>query len=427
MWTLPCEYKQVRLGRALAFLFLATTLLISALHAQRAGAQEATSPAAGGNAADSGEQGAASYRSPLFNGKDLTGWQVTGCKAAVEDGMLVILEGDGFVRTDHRFADFILEWSCRPRKADSWDSGVYFRSELPTDGKPWPKRYQINLKQGAEGNAIGLPEAKSTGLVEPGQWNRFKLTVIGDRAALEINGKPAWDVKGVEGTSGYIGIQVEVPIGGQFEFRDLAITELGKKSLFNGTDLAGWEGGGSDAAECWKVTDGLLECTGQKGPWLRSKEEYADFNFRLEYKLLPGGNSGVYLRVPENGRHWEKDEGVEVQILDDAAPRYAKLEPGQYSASVYKIAPANPRVSRAAGEWNTMEIDCRGTTYVVYHNGHEVVRATAPPLDILRERRLAGFLGLQNHSEQVWFRNLRIGPSLETAAPSGAPAPSDTP
>lgn len=392
-------------------LFLVLIALQIAMRAQETWGQTAADPPA--TAPDKTTEG---LRLPLFNGRDLSGWQVTGCEVAVEDGLLVLMSGDGFLRTDHRYADFVLEWSCRPRKAEAWDSGVYFRSELPTDGKPWPKRYQVNLKQGLEGNIVGSAEAKSTGLIQPGQWNQFKLTVVGEQASMEINGKAAWSVTGLEGTSGYIGIQVEVPIGGQFEFRDLAVTELGKKSLFNGTDLTGWEGGGSDAAECWKVTDGVLECTGQKGPWLRTKEEYADFNLRLEYKLLPGGNSGVYVRVPANGRHWEKDEGVEVQILDDAAPRYAKLEPGQYSASVYKLAPANPRVSRPAGEWNSLEIDCRGTTYVVYHNGQEVVRATAPPLDVLRERRLAGFLGLQNHSEQVWFRNLRIGPSLETPA-----------
>src|SRR5712672_2630779 len=116
----------------------------------------------------------AGFRTSLFNGKDLAGWHVTGCKAAVEDGNLVILEGDGFVRTDHRYTDFVLELDWKARRTEKYDSGIYFRSELPEAGKPWPKQYQINLKQGDEGNCIGVKEARSTGLIKAGDWNHFK-------------------------------------------------------------------------------------------------------------------------------------------------------------------------------------------------------------------------------------------------------------
>ena len=64
-------------------------------------------------------------------------------------------------------------------------------------------------------------------------------------------------------------------------------------------------------------------CTGLKGTWLRSREQYGDFNFRFEYRLKPGGNSGIYLRVPADGAHREGG-GVEVQLLDDAAKRYKR-------------------------------------------------------------------------------------------------------
>src|SRR6187401_843434 len=87
----------------------------------------------------------AGFRTSLFNGTDLDGWHVTGCKAAVENGNLVIREGDGFVRTDHRYTDFILELDWKARRAEKYDSGIYFRAELPEAGKPWPKQYQINL------------------------------------------------------------------------------------------------------------------------------------------------------------------------------------------------------------------------------------------------------------------------------------------
>lgn len=365
-------------------------------------------------------------RYSLFNGENLDGWIVSGCQAGVENGALVLQDGNGLVRTEHRYRDFMLDVKWRARKTEKWDSGIYFRSDLPPEGKPWPTRYQVNLKQGLEGNVGGLPKAFSAGLVKPGEWNEFRLAVIGNTAKLEINGKVAWETDGIEAGDGYVGLQAEVPLGGQYEFKDLFVTELGHRPLFNGQDLTGWEGGGDDAAKCWKVENGLLLCTGQRGPWLRSTEEYDDFNLRLEYKLKPAGNSGVYVRVPENGYHREEGvgdknaaangAGVEIQILDDKAEKYADLKPYQFTGSVYAIAAAEQHVGREAGRWNSLEIDCRGQSYVITHNGVVIVTANEQSFPEIAKRRLRGFLGLQNHHEEVWYRNMRIGPSMQGPA-----------
>jgi len=354
-----------------------------------------------------------SFKSSLFDGKTLAGWQVTGCEAVVENGLLVIKDGNGLVRTDHRYRDFVLEISYKPRLADKYDAGIYIRSELPPAGKPWPDKHQVNLKHGDEANLIGFKDAKSKGLVKEGDWNRLKLAVVGDSAAMEINGQPAWKTAGIAARDGYIGIQVEVPGGGQYEFKDFAITEIGYEPLFNGKDLTGWEGAGQEAEKCWKVEDGLLVCTGAKGPWLRSAKQYGDYNLRLAYKLKEGGNSGVYIRVPADGNHHGEGAGIEVQLLDDKAKRYAELMPYQYTGSLYAIVPAEPRVSRGPDVWQTMEIDCRGTHYVVIHNGVKVIDANAEKHPELAKRLVEGYLGLQNHSEEVWFRDLRLGQSVQ--------------
>jgi len=365
-----------------------------------------TSPALAQDAAASG------FKQAIFNGQDLSGWHVTGCEVAVEDGALVLKKGDGFVRTDHRYRDFVLEIDWKPLRAEKSDSGIYIRSELPPAGKNWPARYQVNLLTGGEGNLLGVKGASSTGLVKPGEWNHFKLTVVGAKAEMEINGQPAWKAEGLEAESGYIGIQSEVPQGGAFAFKNIQVTELGYKSLFNGKDLFGWEGGGADAALCWKVEDGLLVCTGAKGPWLRSTEQFGDFNLRLEYKLKPGGNSGVFCRVPADGKHHGEGSGVEIQLLDDKNERYKNLKPYQYTGSVYDIAPAKEHVSRDAGQWNTMEINTKGLAYRITHNGVIVVDAVEAEFPLLKQRITSGFLGLQNHSEHTSFRNLRIGPAM---------------
>src|SRR5439155_20553056 len=96
----------------------------------------------------------------------------------------------------------------------------------------------------------------------------------------------------------------------------IAAVEPGFRPLFDGQSLAGWEGAGQPAEKCWKVEEGTIVCTGDKGPWLRSTEQFDDFNLRMEYKLKPGGNSGVFIRVPESGVHHGDGAGLEVQVLD---------------------------------------------------------------------------------------------------------------
>jgi hypothetical protein len=365
-----------------------------------------SSPAAGPPAAEDSKGSTV----PLFNGKDLSGWHVTRCEAVVEDGAIFLKSGNGLVRTDHRYGDFVLELEWKALNPDRWDSGIYFRCELPGKERPWPSRYQANLLKGSEGNVDGLRGATSRGLVRDGEWNRFKLTVVGPTAELEINGAPAWKAAGIESPDGWIALQAEVPGGGQFLFRDVRVTELDHRSLFDGKTLEGWEGAGGSAAACWEARDGVLVCTGKEGPWLRSREQFADFDLRLEYRLRAGGNSGVYARVAEGGAHRRPGEGVEIQILDDADARYRDLEPSQFSGSVYAIAPATERVSRPAGEWNTLEIDCKGTTYRITHNGVVILDAGEERFPALGERRRSGFLGLQNHSEEVHFRRIRVAP-----------------
>jgi hypothetical protein len=112
---------------------------------------------------------------------------------------------------------------------------------------------------------------------------------------------------------------------------------------------------------------------------------------------------------------------VEIQLLDDKHPKHEKLKGWQYTGSVYDIAPAKEHVGRAVGSWNSIEINCVGSAYRITHNGIVVVDAKEAEFPGLKERRASGFLGLQNHSTPVWFRNVRVGPPLKdlvSVAPS---------
>lgn len=166
-------------------------------------------------------------RIALFDGKTLDGWTILKCEAAVDSGDILIQEGNGLIQTENKYGDFVLEFEWKALRDDKWDSGVYFRYDTVPQGRPWPARYQVNLRQTMEGNVSSLKEARTTGLMKPGQWNTFKLTVRGTTAALEMNGQPAWQADGLADPQiGFIALQAEVPGGGQHRFRNIYLTEL---------------------------------------------------------------------------------------------------------------------------------------------------------------------------------------------------------
>jgi predicted alpha-1,2-mannosidase len=162
----------------------------------------------------------------LFDGHSLHGWKVVGCEAAVADGALLLKAGNGMVETERTYRDFILDVDWKALKPDHWDSGVFFRCGDAPPHRHWPQLYQANLRKGIEGDVAELKEARSTGLTRPGQWNHFRLTLSGTTARLEINGRPAWTAGGVADVAGYIGLQAEIPGGGQFLFRNIRVQEL---------------------------------------------------------------------------------------------------------------------------------------------------------------------------------------------------------
>jgi hypothetical protein len=185
--------------------------------------------------------------------------------------------------------------------------------------------------------------------------------------------------------------------------------------LFNGHDLTGWVPVGKGANADWAVEDRCLVCHGKGHTWLRTAKKYDDFHLMLEYQVSAGANSGVYVRVGADGSHHRENSsspsaGFEVQILDDHSPRYSQLKDYQYSASLYDIAGAMPRVSKPAGQWNSLEIECVGEHVTIRHNGTLVVDAAPERYPLLKLRSTRGFLGLQSHNGVVRFRHLRISP-----------------
>jgi hypothetical protein len=188
--------------------------------------------------------------------------------------------------------------------------------------------------------------------------------------------------------------------------------EQGFVSLFDGKTLDGWQIVGQ-VGPGYVAEDGVLVCPKNGGGKLFTKKEYANFVLRFEYWLEPGGNNGIGLRAPLEGD--AAYVGMESQVLDDYAPQYANLEPGQYHGSIYKVLPAKRGAPKKAGEWNTEEIVCDGRHIKVTVNGQVTVDGNLDDVKdektlkehpgIQREQGHVGFLG---HAAHVKFRNIRI-------------------
>jgi hypothetical protein len=353
------------------------------------------------------------FQFALFNGKNLAGWDITNCKVAVEEGALVLDEGNGFVRSNLKYGDFVLELDWRARQADKYDSGIYLRSEFPSSqrNRNWPDRYQINLKQGEEGNLVGVAAASSKGLVKQGEWNHFKITAVGPKLSLDINGQPAWTFDGLKEMTGYIGLQAETPLGGQFEFKNVQLTELGFRPLFNGKDLTGWQGD----TKGYQVDDGKIVALKTGNGNLYTKDEYSDFVVRFDFRLEAGANNGLAIRAPLSGD--SAYQGMEIQILDDTHAQYKGIQPYQAHGSVYGIAPAKRGHLKPVGEWNSEEVICRGRQVTVNLNGTTIVdvnldEASTPQTIDKREhpglKRASGHIGFCGHGARVEFANLRV-------------------
>lgn len=211
----------------------------------------------------------------------------------------------------------------------------------------------------------------------------------------------------------------QLPLERENVFQGLAAKEPAKQatekddgfvSLFDGKDLAGWKQiGGKQGV--WGAEDGIIVCKSAGGGWLSTEKKYADFILRLEYRMQPGGNSGVFIRAPHEGNPWIT--GMEIQLLDDAHPKYKNLKPYQYTGSIYGVVPPAKSAIKPAGQWNQIEIAAQGKKVKVVVNGEAVVEADLDQHKAAEKEhpgitRKEGHIGLQSHDDRIEFRNVRI-------------------
>lgn len=190
--------------------------------------------------------------------------------------------------------------------------------------------------------------------------------------------------------------------------------------LFDGKSTGMWQDyKGGPVGEAWKIEDGSLTMSSKGGGNVATKATYSDFDFRFEWKISKGGNSGIiFLSRAGDGAPYMS--GPEYQILDDAKHKDGR-NPKTSAGSLYALIAAEGKQLKPVGEWNSGRIVKNGANLQHWVNGKKVVETTIG--DAAWDKMVAdskfkkwsqfgkttkGHLVLQDHNDQVWYRNLKI-------------------
>ena len=400
----------------------------------------------------------------LFNGKDLTGWKgllkgpydnpakratLTPDKLKelqkeaddnmranwkVEDGALVFSGKGRSLCTAKDYGDFemLVDWKI----LKNGDSGIYLRGAPQV--QIWDTdRPNAGVGSGGLYNNQKNPSKPTKKADKPvGQWNTFRIIMMGELVTVLLNDELVVDNVVMENywerdkpiyPTGQIELQNH---GNTLYFRNIFIREIprekgtntltkrekkmGFKLMFNGEDLTGWEGN----KKSYFVENGTIVIDPKRSGNgdLFTAEEYGDFVMRFEFRLTPGANNGLAIRVPFGGH--AAYQGMELQILDHDSPRYTGwLKDYQHHGSIYGVVPAKTGYLKPVGEWNVQQVRAKGKKIKIKLNGATIVDAdiekasTPKTIDgkdhpgLLREKGRIGFAG---HGDRVEFRNLRI-------------------
>jgi 3-keto-disaccharide hydrolase len=194
----------------------------------------------------------------------------------------------------------------------------------------------------------------------------------------------------------------------------------GWKLLFDGKTTDGWRGyQKKDVPAGWKAVDGELARVGEGGD-LVSIDEYTDFDLKIDWKIAPNGNSGIFYRGSESEERMYYS-APEYQVLDNDGHPDAKNGPDRFAGANYALMAPSKQVCHPAGQWNSTRIVVRGAHVEHWLNGEKVVDyelwspewkklVAASKFKAWPTYGMAktGRIGLQDHGNAVAFKNIKI-------------------
>jgi Domain of Unknown Function (DUF1080) len=205
--------------------------------------------------------------------------------------------------------------------------------------------------------------------------------------------------------------------------------------LFDGKSMDGWHSYGEQkVGKVWTVKDGAISfndadknsLTKEDAGDLVTNEEYDNFDLKLDWKIGPKGNSGIIFYIHEDPAKYPAtyNTGLEMQILDNGTPTKPGHPDGKIythrAGDLYDLLPSK-EVVNPQGEWNHIEVKSLNGKLDFYMNGEHTLSTTLwddnwkQMVAISKFKNMPGFgtfkkgkISLQDHGEDVWFRNIKI-------------------
>lgn len=178
--------------------------------------------------------------------------------------------------------------------------------------------------------------------------------------------------------------------------------------IFNGENLDGWWI--NNKQDDFPIKDGVIHCDRGGGGelMLYTEREFSDFILEVEWRVAPGGNSGVFIRSPKEGWPWET--AYEVQISNEQPPR----DNAHCTGSLYGYVAVNPRPDETPEQWRKYRITCQGDQITVEVDGEKVVDFDQSTNKKTKNKPKSGFIGVQDlHGhEGAWieYRTIKVKP-----------------
>jgi hypothetical protein len=212
--------------------------------------------------------------------------------------------------------------------------------------------------------------------------------------------------------------------------------KAGWRLLFDGKSTAGWRGFQKTevSKERWTVEGGALKtlvpAKDEGGGDIITVDTFDDFDLRLEWRLAPGGNSGIKYLVTE-----ERNGPIahEFQLLDDERHPDAKNGPHRQCGSFYDVLPPEKdKTVCPIGQWNQSRVLVKGNHVEHWLNGQKILayELGSPELKAAIakskfkdvpgfDQKLRGHILLQDHGDEVWFRSIKILSPPPTSGSTG--------
>jgi hypothetical protein len=351
----------------------------------------------------------------------------------------LVNDGQGlYLTTDKFYGDFelLIDYRTVPRA----DSGIYLRGcpQVQIWDSTETAKFNLGADKGSGAlwnNSPGAPGKDPLVKADKpfGQWNHFRIVMVGSRVWVWLNGKQTVNGAAMEN---YYDRKLSVPPqgplqlqthGGEIRWRNLFVREIGSEEAntllrgndpagfrpaFNGKNFDGWAG----PVEEYQVKDSAIMCQPGKGGTIYTRDEFTNFVARVEFKLPPGGNNGLAIRYPGQGD--TAYVGMcELQVLDD---HYEKatgqtIDPRQAHGSAYGMVAAQRGYQHPIGEWNYEEVTVKGSTLKVELNGTVILDCELSKVtDYMGghahpgKDRKSGYFGFAGHNDPVMFRKVAI-------------------